>query len=353
MTFSCVTRVKRRGREARTELEAAIEAVALTKTFGDFTAVDGVSFAVKKGEIFGFLGPNGAGKSTTIKMLTTLLYPTSGSAKICGYDIVKDRDQVRNSIGIVFQDRSSDWWLTGRENLDFHGRMYNLSSEDRKRRIEEVLALLDLEGKENVKLHDLPEGVRRRFEVARGFMTYPEVVFLDEPTIGFDIKARMDLWAQIKKARETEGVTVSLTTHYIEEADYLCDRVAIIDQGKIIAMDTPARLKEAVGMDLISLGIENPKEKGAEFLERVRQLGWIKGAEEYGTGVLLDVERGEGRVAELVDFAEKHGFAITSVDEREPNLEDVFVQLTGRTIREAEGAAKDVRLRRSVRSGGR
>jgi ABC-2 type transport system ATP-binding protein len=327
-------------------LAAAIEARSLTKKFGDFAAVDNVSFTVEKGEIFGFLGPNGAGKSTTIKMLTTLLYPTSGSATICGHDIVSERDRVRSSIGIVFQDRSSDWWLTGKENLDFHARMYNLSGEERRNRMEEVMALLDLKGKENVKLYDLPEGVRRRFEVARGFMTSPDVVFLDEPTIGFDIKARMDLWQQIKKARENEGVTVSLTTHYIEEADYLCDRVAIIDQGKIIAMDTPANLKEAVGTDLISLQIANLKEKGAEFVKTVRQLSWVKDATESNAGVLLDVERGEGRTAELVEFAEKHGFVITSLDEREPNLEDVFVQLTGKTIREAEGAAKEMQLRR-------
>jgi len=331
------------------QIEAAIEADALTKKFGNFTAVDNISFKVERGEIFGFLGPNGAGKSTTIKMMTTLLYPTSGSAKICGYDIVKDRDHVRSSIGIVFQDRSSDWWLTGRENLDFHARMYNLSREERTERMERVLALLDLKGKENIKLYDLPEGIRRRFEVARGFMTSPEVVFLDEPTIGFDIKARMDLWEQIKKARETEGVTVSLTTHYIEEADYLCDRVGIIDQGKIIAIDTPARLKEAVGMDLIALEIGNPKEKTAEFIEKSRQLPWVKGAEEYGNGILLDAELGEGRIAELVDFAEKNGFVITSVDEREPNLEDAFVQLTGRTIREAEGESKDMQMKRNMR----
>lgn len=333
-------------------MEFAIETDGLTKKFGDFTAVDDVSFTVKKGEIFGFLGPNGAGKSTTIKMLTTLLYPTSGSAKICGYDVVKERDQVRSSIGIVFQDRSSDWWLTGRENLDFHARMYKLSGQERKKRIEEVIALLDLKGKENVKLYDLPEGVRRRFEVARGFITSPEVVFLDEPTIGFDIKARMDLWEEIKNAREIEGVTVSLTTHYIEEADYLCDRVAIIDQGKIIAIDTPAKLKEAVGTNLISVVIANQKEKGPEFVSKVKQLEWVKGVEEYGKEILLDVERGEGRVAELVSFSEKNGFVIVSVDEREPNLEDVFVQLTGRTIREAEGASKDMQMRRNMRRAG-
>jgi len=333
-------------------LEAAIETDGLTKKFGDFTAVDDVRFTVKEGEIFGFLGPNGAGKSTTIKMLTTLLYPTSGSAKICGYDVVKERDQVRSSIGIVFQDRSSDWWLTGRENLDFHARMYKLGGQERKKRIEEVIALLDLKGKENVKLYDLPEGVRRRFEVARGFITSPEVVFLDEPTIGFDIKARMDLWEEIKNAREIEGVTVSLTTHYIEEADYLCDRVAIIDQGKIIAIDTPAKLKEAVGTNLISVVIANQKEKGPEFVSKVKQLEWVKGVEEYGKEILLDVERGEGRVAELVSFSEKNGFVIVSVDEREPNLEDVFVQLTGRTIREAEGASKDMQMRRNMRRAG-
>ncbi len=351
MTYSCTIQGRKQWGWT-SELEAAIETDRLTKKFGDFTAVDGVSFTVKKGEIFGFLGPNGAGKSTAIKMLTTLLYPTSGSAKICGYDVVKERDQVRSSIGIVFQDRSSDWWLTGRENLDFHARMYKLDSQERKKRIEEVIALLDLKGKENVKLYDLPEGVRRRFEVARGFITSPEVVFLDEPTIGFDIKARMDLWEQIKTARETEGVTVSLTTHYIEEADYLCDRVAIIDQGKIIAIDTPAKLKEAVGTNLISVAIANQKEKGLEFVSKVKQLEWVKGAEEYGKEILLDVERGEGRVAELVSFSEKHGFTIISIDEREPNLEDVFVQLTGRTIREAEGVSKDMQMKRNMRRAG-
>jgi ABC-2 type transport system ATP-binding protein len=329
---------------------AAIEAEELTKKFGDFAAVDNVSFSVNKGEIFGFLGPNGAGKSTTIKMMTTLLYPTSGSGRICGYDIVRDRDQVRSSIGIVFQDRSSDWWLTGRENLDFHARMYNLGRGERRKKIDEVLALLDLTGKENVKLYDLPEGVRRRFEVARGFMTSPEVVFLDEPTIGFDIKARMDLWEEIKKAREREGVTVSLTTHYIEEADYLCDRVAIIDQGKIIAMDKPSKLKEDVGVDLIILQLANSSQV-PEFINEVRKLGWVKEAQEYGNGVRLDVERGEGRIAELVEFAERKRFVVASVDEREPNLEDVFVQLTGRTIREAEGA-KEIQMRRSMRRAG-
>jgi ABC-2 type transport system ATP-binding protein len=330
-------------------MENVIEVNELTKRFGDLVAVDRISFTVKKGEIFGFLGPNGAGKTTAIKMLTTLLHPTSGSAKICGYDVVKERDEVRSCIGIVFQDRSSDWWLTGRENLDLHARMYNMSSEDKKRKIEEVLDLLELKGKENIKLYDLPEGVRRRFEVARGFTTSPDVVFLDEPTIGFDIKARMDLWKQIRKAKENEGVTVLLTTHYIEEADYLCDRVAIIDKAKIIAIDTPRKLKESVGEDLMSIQTADGREKEAGFIEKLKELDWVKSAEEYSNSILLNVESGEGRVADLVDFADKHGFVITSIDEHEPSLEDVFVHFTGRTIREAEGGVKEMKMKRSMR----
>jgi ABC-2 type transport system ATP-binding protein len=330
-------------------MENIIEVNELTKKFGDLVAVDRITFTVKKGEIFGFLGPNGAGKTTAIKMLTTLLHPTSGSAKISGHDVVKERDEVRSCVGIVFQDRSSDWWLTGRENLDFHARMYNMGGEDRKRKIDEVLDLLELKGKENIKLYNLPEGVRRRFEVARGFITYPDVVFLDEPTIGFDIKARMDLWEQIRKAKEKEGVTVLLTTHYIEEADYLCDRVAIIDQAKIIAIDTPRKLKEAVGEDLISLQIADGKEKEAGFVEKLKELGWVKSVEEYSNSILLNVESGEGRVADLIDFADKHGFVITAIDEHEPTLEDVFVHFTGRTIREAEGGVKEMKMKRSMR----
>jgi ABC-2 type transport system ATP-binding protein len=330
-------------------MENVIEVNELTKRFGDLVAVDHISFTVKKGEIFGFLGPNGAGKTTAIKMLTTLLHPTSGSAKISGHSVVKERDAVRSCVGIVFQDRSSDWWLTGSENLDFHARMYNMSSEDKKRKIEEVLDLLELKGKENIKLYDLPEGVRRRFEVARGFITSPDVVFLDEPTIGFDIKARMDLWEQIRKAKETQGVTVLLTTHYIEEADYLCDRVAIIDQAKIVAIDTPRKLKEAVGEDLISLQIAGGREKEAGFMEKLKVFDWVKSVEEHSNSILLNVESGEGRVADLVDFADNNGFTITSIDEHEPSLEDVFVQFTGRTIREAEGGVKEMKMKRSMR----
>jgi ABC-2 type transport system ATP-binding protein len=302
---------------------------------------------VRKGEIFGLLGPNGAGKSTAIKMLTTLLRPTSGSAKICGYDVIKQRDKVRSCIGIVFQDRSVDRRLTGRQNLDFHARMYSMTKEEREKKIEDVLNLLELKGKENVPLSDVPEGVRRRFEVARGFMTSPEVVFLDEPTIGFDIKARMDLWEQIKRAKEKEGSTVVLTTHFIDEADYLCDRVMIIDQARIVALDTPDKLKEAVGTDLVLLEIANYNNDA--FIKLVKKLEWIKSAEEYGNSLLLSVQGHDGRVPELIDFADQNGFRVVSIDEHKPTLEDVFLHFTGRTIREAEGGDRVTRATRRRR----
>lgn len=328
-------------------MKDVIEVNELTRVFGDLVAVDHISFTVARGEIFGLLGPNGAGKSTTVKMLTTLLHPTSGSAKICGYDVVKQRDEVRSCIGIVFQDRSVDRRLTGRQNLDFHARMYSMSKKERETKIEEVLNLLELKGKENIPLSNVPEGIRRRFEVARGFMTYPEVVFLDEPTIGFDIKARMDLWDQIKQAKEMEGTTITLTTHFIDEADYLCDRVMIIDQAKIVALDTPDRLKEAVGTNLISL--QTADHRKDNFRELVSQLDWVKNVEEYGNSLLLSVEGHDGRVPELIDFADRNGFEVISINERKPSLEDAFVHFTGRTIRDAEGSDKIVRATRRRR----
>jgi ABC-2 type transport system ATP-binding protein len=332
-------------------MENVIEVEGLTKEFDGLVAVDHISFDVKSGEIFGFLGPNGAGKSTAIKMLTTLLNPTSGSAKVCGHDVVKERDEVRRCIGIVFQDRSSDVLLTGKENLDFHARMHSMGKEAREKRISEVLDLLELKGKENTKLRDCSGGIERRFEVARGFMLYPKVLFLDEPTIGFDIQARRDLWGYIRKANEQEGVTIMLTTHYIEEADYLCDRVAIIDNGKLVAIDTPQRLKEAVGTELISVQIANKGD--GDFVNLVKNLGWVKKIEEHASSVVLSVEGGDARVPQLVELADDNGFAISAIDSHKPSLEDSFVHFTGRTIREAEGSLKEQRKSRMARRRGR
>jgi ABC-2 type transport system ATP-binding protein len=333
-------------------MENVIEVDELTKEFDGLVAVDHISFDVREGEIFGLLGPNGAGKSTAIKILTTLINPTSGSAKIYGYDVVKERDKVRSYIGIVFQDRSSDQLLTGRENLDFHARMYSMRKEEREKRISEVLDLLELKGKENIKLRDCSGGIQRRFEVARGFMLYPKALFLDEPTIGFDIKAMRDLWDYIKKANEQEGVTIMLTTHYIGEADYLCDRVAIIDKGKIVALDIPERLKEdAVGTELISVQIAN---RGNEdFINLVKGLIWVKNVEGHASSLVLSVEGGDARVPELVELADENGFVISAIDAHKPSLEDAFVHFTGRTIREAEGSLKEQRKARRARRRGK
>jgi ABC-2 type transport system ATP-binding protein len=280
-------------------------------------------------------------------MLTTLLNPTSGSAKIGGYDIVKERNKVRGCIGIVFQGQSSDLLLTGKENLDFHARMYSMGKKTREERISEILDLLGLKGKENTKLRDCSGGIQRRFEVARGFMLYPKVLFLDEPTIGFDIKARRDLWNYIRKANQQEGVTVILTTHYIEEADYLCDRVTIIDNGKIVAIDTPQRLKEAVGTDLVSLQLAD--KKNGDFANLVKGLNWVKSVEEHASLLMLSVEGGDARVPELVEFADDNGFAISAIDSHKPSLEDSFLHLTGKAIREAEGSLKEQRKARRAR----
>ena len=201
----------------------------LTKTFGELTAVDRLSFTVPSGELFGLLGPNGAGKTTTINMLATLLKPTSGSAEVAGHDVSKNRDDVRKSIGIVFQEPALDSQLTGRENLEFHSMMYGMGREDRRKRIDEVLGLVELTEKARVQVQNYSGGMKRRLEIARGLIHHPRVLFLDEPTLGLDAQTRRHIWDYIKKLNKEKGVTIILTTHYMEEADYLCGRVAIMD----------------------------------------------------------------------------------------------------------------------------
>lgn len=220
---------------------SAIMVNELTKRFGgEFTAVDRVSFSVETGELFGLLGPpNGAGKTTIINMLTTLLLPTAGDAEIAGYDLRRDPARVRNNIGIIFQDPSLDIGLTGRENLEFHAMMYSIVSDEREERIREVLEVVGLSDKADILVEYYSGGMKRRLEIARGLIHYPKVLFLDEPTLGLDAQTRRSIWDHIRKLNRNYGTSVILTTHYMEEADYLCDRIAIIDQGKIIALDTP------------------------------------------------------------------------------------------------------------------
>jgi len=230
-----------------------IETTNLTKTYGDFTAVDSISFYVKTGEIFGFLGPNGAGKTTTIKILTTLMMQTKGSAHINNHDILKKRDSVRQSIGVVFQEPALDIELTGRENLDYHARMYGIERSIRKERIDEVLALVDLTDKKDVFVKKYSGGMKRRLEIARGLMHSPKVLFLDEPTLGLDAQTRRAIWEYVKKMNKEKHTTIFLTTHYMDEADFLCDRIAIIDHGKILVTDTTSNLKTTVGNDIITI----------------------------------------------------------------------------------------------------
>ncbi|MDY6958668.1 MAG: ATP-binding cassette domain-containing protein, partial [Halobacteriota archaeon] len=321
----------------------AIETKNLTKRFGELIAVDGVDLEIKKGELFGLLGPNGAGKTTIIKMLATLLRPTSGDALVWDKDILEERDAVRRSIGVVFQDPSVDSKLTGKENLDFHARMYGLDKDTREKRIAEVLKLVGLEDKTKVLLENYSGGMQRRLEIARGLMHYPNVLFLDEPTLGLDAQTRHHIWEYIKKLNESEGVTVVLTTHYMEEADFLCDRVAIIDQGKIVALDTPDNLKSLIGSDLITL-----KAAGGfkDYADSLKDFDWVKNVTEHDGYLDLSVIDGKTKIPDIVLTAKQEGIDIVSVSLHEPTLEDVFLQFTGRSIREEEGSAKEEMKRR-------
>jgi ABC-2 type transport system ATP-binding protein len=308
----------------------------LTKKFGNFTAVDSISFKVKKGELFGFLGPNGAGKTTTIKMLSTLLIPTSGEAIVNGFDVKKDRDNVRKSIGVVFQDTALDTLLTGRENLEFHAMMYDVPKERRKKKIDEVLRLVDLQDKADVVVKKYSGGMKRRLEIARGLIHNPHVLFLDEPTLGLDAQTRRKIWEYIKKLNREEKVTIFLTTHYMEEADFLCDRVAIIDMGKIISMGTPNKLKNTLGGDVLSLEIKQGPEQMKKMLEKCKTCSWIKNIKSHNNHLSLTVDRAETKVPKIIEMAEKSGLKIASVNMRKPSLEDVFIHYTGKTIRDGE-----------------
>ncbi|MCK5112701.1 MAG: ATP-binding cassette domain-containing protein [Thermoplasmatales archaeon] len=304
----------------------------LTKKFNGFTAVDHISFSVRKEEIFGFLGPNGAGKTTTIKMLTTLLHPTEGSAELSGFDIIKKRDKVREQIGVVFQDPALDTELTGRENLDFHARMYGLDKENRKKRAAEVLKLVDLEEKKDVLVKNYSGGMKRRLEIARGLMHYPTVLFLDEPTLGLDAQTRRAIWEYIKKMNKEEKTTIFLTTHYMDEADYLCDRVGIIDRGKILVMDSTNNLKNDVGNDVITLSCSNLD----ELCKRLGEESWIKNIKQHDTFLTLGVKKGEEKIPVVFEIARNLNIKIKSISVRKPTLDDVFLHFTGRTMRDQE-----------------
>jgi ABC-2 type transport system ATP-binding protein len=316
----------------------AIKVEDLTKTFNGNTAVDHISFNVNTGELFGLLGPNGAGKTTTINILSTLLKPTSGYAEVAGFNVLEDRDAVRNSIGVVFQDTALDNRLTGRENLEFHSVMYGMSKEERDERIKEVLALVELSDKANVLVEKYSGGMKRRLEIARGLIHKPKVLFLDEPSLGLDAQTRRHIWEYIKKLNKEE-VSIILTTHYMEEADYLCERVAIVDHGKIVAMDTPQNLKDSLGGDVVSLELQEQNNDG--FEAELKGFEWLSGIDKHDGMLDLKVKNADKHIPEIFLVAEKRGVSVNSVHLRKPSLEDVFLRYTGKTIRETETTQAD------------
>jgi len=309
---------------------AVIEARGLTKRFDGLVAVDHIDLDVEKGEVFGFLGPNGAGKTTTIKMLTTLLKPSEGEAKVCGYDVVKQPDLVRRSIGVVFQEPALDDQLTGRENLDFHARLYGLNRREREERIEEVLKLVGLGDRADELVKNYSGGMRRRLEIARGFIHHPRILFLDEPTLGLDVQTRRAIWSYIMELNRREGITIFLTTHYLEEADKLSDRVAIIDHGKILAVDSPRKLKDMIGSDVITLRCSEPN----RLKNILESISWVKDVKHHGEELSIYVEIGETKIPKIIKIAEENGIRISSITLREPSLEDVYLNFTGKAIRE-------------------
>jgi len=310
-------------------MSEVIEVKGLAKRFGDVVAVDAIDFSVNQGEVFGLLGPNGAGKTTTISMLCTILKPTSGTANVNGYSITGDPSRVRRSIGIVFQEPSIDDRLTGRENLEMHADLYGVPKQDQEKRIDDVLELVELTDKSDFLMRTYSGGMRRRLEIARGLIHYPKVLFLDEPTIGLDPQTREHIWAYISELGARENITIILTTHYMEEADKLCDRIAIIDYGKIVALDTPEKLKGSLEGGIISV-----KTTAIPLLsEKLNETGWVKKVSTEENELRLVVKDVNAALPRVVETAAKAGLRIESMSVHEPTLDDVFLHYTGREIR--------------------
>jgi ABC-2 type transport system ATP-binding protein len=301
---------------------AAIEVEGLRKSYGDLEAVRGVDFVVPAGETFGFLGPNGAGKSTTIKILCTLADANGGSAVVAGFDVRKQRDQVRKNIGLVFQDTTLDGYLTAELNLRFHAELYGMPRESIPGRIEKVMRMVGLWERRESKVLTFSGGMKRRLEIARGLMHSPRVLFLDEPTVGLDPQTRASIWEYIHELREQEEITIFLTTHYMDEAEH-CDRIAIMDEGKLVALDTPDALKAQVGTDRVTIQTDDNE----------KALAKLKDATLTSDGIVINVEDGESYVPKLFKTLK---VPITSVSISRPSLDDVFLSYTGRTIRDSD-----------------
>jgi ABC-2 type transport system ATP-binding protein len=297
----------------------------LTKRYENLTAVDDINLEIAKGEVFGLLGPNGAGKTTVIHMLATLLKPTSGTAIVNGYDVVTEPGKVRSSIGIVFQAPSSDDMLTGYENLKIHAFLYGIPSYQREKRIQSVLELVGLADRQHDEVKKYSGGMRRRLEIARGLLHKPKVMFLDEPTLGLDPSSRGMMWEYVQKLVKEEDMTFILTTHYMEEADHLCNRIGIIDQGKIIALDTPANLKKLIGGDIVKI-----KSKSYPDLENLKKLIYIRKIELINGEIIMYVDNARANIPDILRHLEAE-----YVEFRSPDLNDVFLKLASKNLKES------------------
>ncbi|MEM1657916.1 MAG: ATP-binding cassette domain-containing protein [Candidatus Jordarchaeales archaeon] len=305
-----------------------IEVKNLRKVYNaNVVALKGISFEVEEGEIFGFLGPNGAGKTTTVHILCTLTAPTSGSAKVCGFDVVERPDDVRRKIGFVPQDISVDDDLTARENLELHAKLYHIPKAVREKRIEELLELVGLQERADSLVKTFSGGMRRRLEIAEGLLHNPEVLFLDEPTIGLDPASRILIWEQLRELNK-EGVTIFLTTHYMDEADRLCNRIAIIDAGEIRVVGKPNELKEGVGGDILIIRTDDT----ARFSERLLSLPFVSNVSSQNGTLRITVKNGEKTIPLIFEEAQKLGVSIESIFLSRPTLDDVFIKYTGRSL---------------------
>jgi ABC-2 type transport system ATP-binding protein len=311
----------------------AIDVQAITKRFGDFTAVDGISFQVEEGEIFGLLGPNGAGKSTLIRMLTTLIPPTSGTARVGGSDVVREPDGVRRSIGVIPQAMTSDLELSVEENLLIFAKLYGVSRERRRRLLAELLAAVELTQWADRPVKYLSGGMRRRVEIARGLMHEPRIFFLDEPTTGLDPVSRVAVWEMLRRIKAERDLTVLLTTHYMDEADKLCDRVAIVDHGHLMALDSPLKLKASIpGKNVLEVSFADFPADWAERLRELPGAGSVTGEDHV---FRIASTSGPVTTRALIEVAEAAGVTVQSLSIQSTTLDDVFVHYTGRQLRDA------------------
>ena len=313
----------------------SIETKSLSKTFGNVKAVDDISFTVDSGEFFGFLGPNGAGKSTTMMILTTLLKPTSGLALVSGYNVVTQAKKVRQNIGYVQQETTVDEYLTGRENLILQARLNHISSDQINKRIDDVLNLIELSDKQNEPVVTYSGGMRKRLDIAGGLLHHPKVLFLDEPTVGLDIQTRRKIWEYIKKIHTEFEMTIFLTTHYMEEADQLCDRIGIIDYGKIQVIDSPKNMKNSVGNEILTLQIKdaNSRKSLISKLEKIQSISKISSDNDK---ITLLAPSGSDTIAEVFQLSSNLDIKIDALSLKQPTLDDVFISYTGHEIRDED-----------------